>query len=401
MPDHRSQHFVPQFYLRNFARKGERSIKLCHLATGRFVPTASIRHEACLPYFYGEDGSCEDLLRALEGVHASVIRSIAAEPQRLIDDDEVRYHLLTFLVLQWLRTTARKEELERVVTALTAGSLADANPSLRREFERIRIELDDWSRSVVHAFIILPAVFDLDVKVLHSRVPQVITSDNPVVIQNPYLASRGYMGRGLQSSGVQIICPIDPSRVVIAFDANVYRIGSPGKAEAGLGGKRDLQRLNELQVLNALHRVYLPPECSDSGTEAIRHVAAHRRERSARTTRFVEAVPDALGPPTNTDSQHFKQWIAAGSGPQAGHRQLVMVEHSASHPDHALSSVEIRAEARSHRLDGRPYQPRSERRAGAHERVMRLMSEPLLRGEVSVIDYLATALARMEAAASN
>src|SRR5260370_2780664 len=51
---HKSQHFVPQHYLRGFSSDG-RSVPLCHLKSGQIVPKASIKDQCSRDYFYGKD----------------------------------------------------------------------------------------------------------------------------------------------------------------------------------------------------------------------------------------------------------------------------------------------------------------------------------------------------------
>ena len=55
MSDWKSQHFVPQFYLRNFSvKETDRKVALYHIPSGRFVPGAPIKSQAYEGNFYKE-----------------------------------------------------------------------------------------------------------------------------------------------------------------------------------------------------------------------------------------------------------------------------------------------------------------------------------------------------------
>ncbi len=80
MPEGKNQHFVPQFYLRNFARSDSTKL-ICtfHIPSARYVPNATIKGHACDDYFYGKDGA-EQALQEFEGkVSPTIARIIASE----------------------------------------------------------------------------------------------------------------------------------------------------------------------------------------------------------------------------------------------------------------------------------------------------------------------------------
>jgi hypothetical protein len=73
--EHKSQHFVPQHYLRAFSTDG-RSVRICHLGSGRVVPNASIKDQSCRDYFYGKDRRIEHALAHMEGGDEAVLKQL-------------------------------------------------------------------------------------------------------------------------------------------------------------------------------------------------------------------------------------------------------------------------------------------------------------------------------------
>jgi hypothetical protein len=72
---HKSQHFVPQHYLRAFSTDG-RSVRICHLCSGRIVPNGSIKDQSCRDYFYGKDRRIEHALAHMEGGDEAVPKQL-------------------------------------------------------------------------------------------------------------------------------------------------------------------------------------------------------------------------------------------------------------------------------------------------------------------------------------
>src|SRR5262245_44200254 len=76
MPDNKNQHFVPQFYLRNFSIDvHRRSIALVNLARGNYVPAASIKSQCSRDYWHGDpDPEFEGYVTSIEGIGAAAIK---------------------------------------------------------------------------------------------------------------------------------------------------------------------------------------------------------------------------------------------------------------------------------------------------------------------------------------
>ena len=79
MPEKKRQHFVPQFYLRNFGSGPQRRrISLFNIPSAQYVPHASIKNQARKAWFYGQESLVEKALVNIEGSAAQVISGLIA-----------------------------------------------------------------------------------------------------------------------------------------------------------------------------------------------------------------------------------------------------------------------------------------------------------------------------------
>jgi hypothetical protein len=63
----KKQHFIPQFYLRNFSDINQKSIGLFRFIERKYIKNASIGDIAYRNRFYDDDNSIEILLSKIEG----------------------------------------------------------------------------------------------------------------------------------------------------------------------------------------------------------------------------------------------------------------------------------------------------------------------------------------------
>jgi hypothetical protein len=75
VPDNKSHHYVPRFYLRNFSRSGK-SVDLFNIDSQRLIKNAPIKGQCCRDYFYGKNPENEKSLSAVEGEVAQLFRLI-------------------------------------------------------------------------------------------------------------------------------------------------------------------------------------------------------------------------------------------------------------------------------------------------------------------------------------
>jgi hypothetical protein len=89
-----------------------------------------------------------------------------------------------------------------------------------------------------------------------------ITSDHPVVIHNQFcqgITMRGVLG--WNSSGIQIIFPISPRRVIFLYDTSIYTVGAGRKQNVKkLTSLAEVKNINAFQILNAESNIYFLDE---------------------------------------------------------------------------------------------------------------------------------------------
>src|SRR4051794_25322542 len=112
MPEKKKKHFVPQFYLRNFGLvESEKLISLFHIPSGRYVPRATVKDQACEDNFY-KDIKIEDGLGDLEKEVAPVIASTIGSGTPPARSSNGHVALLMFALIQAARTRAAIDEVE-------------------------------------------------------------------------------------------------------------------------------------------------------------------------------------------------------------------------------------------------------------------------------------------------
>src|SRR3954447_15269216 len=81
MPAYKSQHYLPQMYMRLFSADGMR-VGVLVIGSGKFIPHAPINGQGCRDYFYGKDPRSEKAFCKIEA-RAAEIFADAVEHHRL------------------------------------------------------------------------------------------------------------------------------------------------------------------------------------------------------------------------------------------------------------------------------------------------------------------------------
>jgi hypothetical protein len=259
MPIQKRQHFVPQFYLRNFSFDVNKK-RICAAVIDplQFCPDVSIKSQAYDDYFYGRDG-VEDNLRRLEDAASPIVASV-------IDNDELPPKgcsdarlLLTFVLFQHSRTPAHAATFNEQHLKI-AKNVAAGFPDLQNAFDTVALDEKASVQLALRAAAELRHLCDdLECKLLVSTTGQeFITSDHPTAFYNRFLETRVANGgtTALGSKGLQVLFPISPQKALLYFDPNVYRVGGRNRFHpvCRLSDRTDVDRINLLQFANA-HKV--------------------------------------------------------------------------------------------------------------------------------------------------
>lgn len=274
-------HYVPQFYLRLFASdrhlsKEPKRIHLFNIKNDIIRENVSIKDQCYERKFYGKTDEIENALAAFEGASSWLLSKIIKLEQLPPKNLPVYKILLTFVLVQHLRTkhytdlqnemwdgfwkAVLEDEIERFTADDWMEVFGDGTkPPTKDELKNYKIGLRD------------PAIFYLSLAndeirkilddleahlVLLSCHRHFVVSDNPVVAYNQYFQWLKEMSNsGLASKGIQIFLPLSPHCLLILFDKNIYHIAGNQKITRDITEK-DLRTINLLQYVNADQNLY-------------------------------------------------------------------------------------------------------------------------------------------------
>lgn len=258
MPDNKSHHYVPRFYLRNFSRSGK-SIDLFNIDSQRQIKNAPIKGQCCRDYFYGKSPENEKSLSAAEGEIAQLFRFIN-EQVRLPHYFTAGHLLLCFHIAT---QAGRTQYAADAVNAFTDGMMREVlkhDPSVTQDMlAQVRFGYDDPALiSIGQGALHFPLLMDLECRVLLApQGTEFITSDNPVVKYNQFMMWRtDGSNTGIASKGLQIFFPIWPFLTLVMYDRDVYHFGSAKSAPVHMASAMDVHELNMLQIASASKNVY-------------------------------------------------------------------------------------------------------------------------------------------------
>lgn len=249
-------HFVPQFYLRNFA-VGKGAICLINIATRKAVSEASIKDECYRRKFYGKTDDVEDALKQVETAIAPVIK-------RVIDGESIprrstmHVELLYFVALQKLRTRAITENMAQALSLPMTYVAREQSNCMGEDVNNIHVIAEPnvfQLLSMVDDYTDL--LTDLDIRIIRSSSgARFITSDSPVVFYNQWCEGvKGVGVLGTACGGLQIFFPLSPYCMLMLFDEVIYNVSSYNPSEI-ITDSRDIYMLNRLQTVFAQDNLY-------------------------------------------------------------------------------------------------------------------------------------------------
>ena len=256
----KNQHYVPQFYLRNFSEDGH-GIRTFNLSSGKVIPHAKLKYQCSKDYFYGEDGTLEKALGGMETSFSLTFKKCLELNSKERISDEDFYLLSMFAAVQHMRTKKYLDIMEQFGKQ-TYGTLAELyikTHKLNLSPDQYRIDTDpDFPRYILRIGILhQPLLNDLECIILENKTQEdFVLSDNPVILQNPFLEKFvKFNCNGMATRGLQIYFPLSPRRMFCFYDPEVYKF--VGRNVTGLGSPKDVEQLNRLQFMNAEKNIYL------------------------------------------------------------------------------------------------------------------------------------------------
>lgn len=227
MPVAKQQHYVPQFYLRNFADDRER-IWAYDKFTGKRFQT-NIRNVAGANYFYdvpeldratGKEQFVEQFLQPLEQKTAEVLSALLP---KLRTHNFIRLHtdqrnvLAIFIIVQMLRTPELRINVrqgERLMNDFLKQRLSERDIARHFPDAGAGADLATFQASIlldVAAIEQMARIINCHIWTVYKAKPGqcFLTSDNPFAKQ-PHVKKQLRSSSGIRSRGIEIIFPMSP-----------------------------------------------------------------------------------------------------------------------------------------------------------------------------------------------
>lgn len=246
------QHFVPQFYLRNF---GDELYCFDKKNDEKFKTTPN--NVALKPDFYGGEyegiPSLETIFSQLENRHAVAIKNLIEKQDYYALPHDQKLAVCEFLAFQYLRTEESRKNITHLMESLyhlVGSKIIPENLKIKlSEKGSVGMHLDimrEYRRLAILFFNMKISVF------LNKTTIPFWTSDNPVSKQNEY-DTNPYGNLGITNKGIEIHLPLTPTLCLYALDPTIFYVESNFKE---ISTKQHVIRENFLQLRYSTRFVY-------------------------------------------------------------------------------------------------------------------------------------------------
>ena len=266
----KNQHYVPQFYQRNFSSNGK-TIGAFIVDKDKSIPQASIKHQASADYFYSENMNIEGALGDMEELASGVISEVIANPKVKLTDEKA-FTLYTFTMIQLGRTLAQANLIQENYSKMAKMMMRKYVEAKRQSADAEEVAiltdevLDSFEVNVNQPGLqalgtqaqISNLCIDLKMKVLINTTDLAfITSDNPVCMYDSYFERLENINYALASRGLFMYFPLSDKIAVMFYDDRCYKMGDKKKSYVELNQLEDIKELNKLTACNSNKVIFL------------------------------------------------------------------------------------------------------------------------------------------------
>ncbi|MCK5608723.1 DUF4238 domain-containing protein [Candidatus Pacearchaeota archaeon] len=268
MPENKKQHFVPRFYLRNFASdKAQKQINLYSFSSSRLIRQIGLNDQCYKDYFYGKDKRNEKNLSKIEGISRNIITKILNR-EKMPDGTSLDYiYFLMFILLQIARTTSAESDATKAMEELLKQLLINKNPQHKQELEKIKLNATNMpSLNLGTAIQSLFLLTDLNYKILENSLNEgFITSDNPAIRYNFLFETlnKHFTHTGFAVKGLMIFLPLSSKYTIIFYDKTSYTVGESGTEYILIDDQTSLDSINALQIATCVNNIYFDDSITD------------------------------------------------------------------------------------------------------------------------------------------
>jgi Protein of unknown function (DUF4238) len=265
MPQNKRHHYVPRFYLKRFTTD-ERFINLYNIKSAKKIINGKLKHQCYRDYLYGKDRPIEKALSDIECEVSDLLKKIDEYVSLPRPGTMGQFTLLVHLLVQYGRTIYAAEAINEMFDKATKETLSEY--MMQKEgidLSNFTIGMEDTATySLGLSMRMYPLLLDLHYKLLINKTSvEFITSDHPIVMYNQLLTFRTFGSNcGVACKGLQIFYPLDPKKVLMLYDGQVYRVGSK-RIAIDITNPQDVYELNTLQMCSAKDNVYFKDQNID------------------------------------------------------------------------------------------------------------------------------------------
>lgn len=266
MNKRKNQHYVPQFYLKNFSNNGDRkTINLFNPKNELYVCGTLIKNQSSKNYFYGKNGNIEEGLSRIENILAPKIAELTFSNYlpKIYSDDHLA--ILIFMILNDLRNPTKIEQIKNFpklanerIKGFGNGKSEIFVPEILNDLA-IEISFSTYEE-------ILKLCLDLDFKLLINNTENpFLTCDYPSIKYNQFLENKNIQGSitGYAIKGLQLFLPLNSKKCIFFYDSTIYKVGNKKEKFIEIS-KNEVEQINILQMLNCWENVYFNQNANES-----------------------------------------------------------------------------------------------------------------------------------------
>lgn len=294
MAELKNQHYVPEFYLKNFSTD-DKNLNVYVIKDRKFA-SGSIKHQCSKSYFYSKDTTFEILLSQLESREALAINKLLREKSLAnlnYDNDFIR--ILEFISIMHGRTLSKKKGMEKMLNDFTEKIFKPrfrASP-LSKELSDEDIKSIKIKNPYMHLLGIQVGIkgwillSDLvPILLVNNNDMEFWISDHPIVFYNrAFHHLNGVSMCGYTSYGLQVFCPLSTNLALILVHSPYYKIKMNKRHKVRLS-QDQVKEINKLQFFSGYNSIFYKTKSQEKYIQQIHNELGEIPEKPYVDSKF-------------------------------------------------------------------------------------------------------------------